>query len=227
MKKTVKTLIAIALSFAMLLTFVSCGIGTKQIVIDFIEDPDMRGFLNFSDTDAIAEILEAELPDEEISLIPVFTCGGLYTGDEPLFLYAIDKENAAALGLEEMADDTLYFTEASADSIELEIRVTKEEDGGYLEYDTANMTLNAESGVKGKLLKTVKEEFMTPSMQEGLFCFVNMETYTKIASAHMDKDITDIEAEIDSSSLLDFKGVVIETNKAGRVEKILEAHDYY
>ncbi len=227
MKKTLKALIAIALSFATILTFVSCGLGTNQVVIDFIDDPDMRGFLAFSDTQAIAEILEAELPDEEISLVPVYSCGGLYTDGEPLFLYAIDKENASALGLEEMADDTMYFTEASADSVELEIRVTKEEEGGYLEYDIAYMTLNAESGVKGKLLKTVQKEFMTPSVLEGLFCFVNMETYTKIASAHLDKEITDIEPEIDSSSLLDFKGVVIETNKAGRVEKILEAHNYY
>lgn len=68
----------------------------------------------------------------------------------------------------------MYFAEADADSVELEIRVTKEEDGEYL-----------------------------------------------------DKEITDIGAEIDSSSLLDFKGVVIETNKAGRVEKILESHNYY
>ncbi len=227
MKKTLKALTAIALSFATILTFVSCGIATKQIVIDFIDDPDKRGFLASSDTESIAEILEAELPDEEIGLIPVYNCGGLYANEDPVWLFAIDKENAAALGLEKMADDTMYFAEADADSVELEIRVTKEEDGGYLEYDIAYMTLNAESGVNGKLLKTVQKEFMTPSMHDYPIFFVNMETYTKIASAHLDKEITDICAEIDSSSLLDFKGVVIETNKAGRVEKILESHNYY
>ena len=227
MKKTLKALTAIALSFATILTFVSCGIATKQIVIDFIDDPDKRGSLASSDTEAIAEILEAELPDEGIGLIPVYNCGGLYANEDPVWLFAIDKENAAALGLEEMADDTMYFAEADADSVELEIRVTKEEDGGYLEYDIAYMTLNAESGVNGKLLKTVQKEFMTPSMHDYPIFFVNMETYTKIASAHLDKEITDIGAEIDSSSLLDFKGVVIETNKAGRVKKILESHNYY
>ncbi len=226
MKITIKSIIAIALSFATILTFVSCGISTKQLVIDFHQEEIYGSFLT-SDTAAIAEILEAELPDEEISLIPVFSCGGLYSEDDPIFLFAIDKENAAFLGIENMADDTLYFTEAPADTVELEIRVTKEEEGGFLEYDTANMILNAESGVKGKLLETIKKEFMTPSILEGPFFFVNMETYTKIASAHMDKEITDICAEIDSSGLLNFKGVVIETNKAGRVEKILEAHNYY
>ncbi len=227
MKKTIKSIIAIALSFAAILTFVSCGIGTKQIVIDFIDDPGMRDFLT-SDTAAIAEILEAELPDEEISLIPVYSfSSGMFADDEPIYIYAIDKENAWALGLESMADDTMYFVETDAEEINLRIDVTEEVDGGYLGYDTAHMTLNAESGVDGKLLKTVQKEFMTPSMLEDSFCFVSMETYTKIASAHMDKEITDIDAEVDSSGLLSFEGVVIETNKAGRVEKILEAHNYY
>lgn len=229
MKKTLKALTAIALSFATILTFVSCGIATKQIVIDFIDDPDKRGFLASSDTEAIAEILETELPDEEISLVPVFAFStGMFANDEPIHIFAIDKENASALGLEEMAYDTMYFAKTDADEITLTINVTEElADGNYHGYDLAEQTFNAESGVNGKLLETVKKEFMTPSMLEEPTCFVNMETYTKIASAHLDKEITDIGAEIDSSSLLDFKGVVIETNKAGRVEKILESHNYY
>lgn len=228
MKKTIKTLIAIALSFAMLLTFVSCGIGTSHLVINLYNaDSADHRYLLSEDTEAIAEILEAELPGEEIGIIPVFTCGGLYADGEPIHLFAIDKENAAALGLENMEDDTMYFAKAPASTVELEIRVTKEEDGGYLEYDTANMTFNAESGVKGKLLKTVEEEFMTPGMLENLTFFVNMETYTKIASAHIDKEIADINYEVDNGGLLDLRGIVVETNKAGRVEKILEAHDYY
>lgn len=229
MKKTVKSLIAIILSLTIVFSFAGCSKKAEPIVIDSYNDGSgMARTLLTSDVEAVAEILESELSYKDFRLISVYACGGAMYEGTPVHIIGIDTENAETLGFEKLEDGVLYFENAPAGSMELEINVTEVlEEGEYQAYDIEKLTYNTESGVETDFVKTVVDGFLTPSCEADTICFVNMKTYTEIASAYIGKEIKDIYSETHESELLDFKGIIVETGREKEVQSILGDGGYH
>lgn len=229
MKRTAKSLIAIILSLAFVFSFAGCSKNAEPIIVDSYNDGiGMARSLFTHDVETIEGIIGAELSPEEFGLTSVYACGGAVYEGTPVHVIGIDAENAEALGFEKLEDGVLYSEKTSADLMELEINVTEVlEDGGYHSYDITKLTYKAESGVEADFVRTIVDGFLTPSCEADTICFVNMKTYTEIASAYIGKEIKDIYSETHESELLDFKGIIVETTKEKEVLSILEEVGYH
>ncbi len=195
MKKIIKKSIALVLAFAAILCFAGCNSFGQNVIFvknstdfELADEPSIlfgAGQLIESDVEKINEGLNAEYPDEEISVVPVYgTDAQISMNDEIIRIYAIDPSHASFLGLEEMTNGTAYFADEQSSEIELKICVITEiEENGIVSGDLAYMTLDAQAGVSEKgLLSVLKDKCFTPSMLEEPVCFVTTNTFSEITA---------------------------------------------
>ncbi len=186
-------------------------IASRTIFVDCnFENTSIRK-MNHSDVDRIRNMISAKYPGRNINTIPVYDFNsGIYLDGSLVNLFAIDEKNCSFLGLNEMQDNTAYFLDKKMNKAEFDICVTKIVDGGFVSDKLEHLTLDAKGGVSEEsLVSVIKKENMMPSEFEDPVCFVNMNTFYKMASIMLDADISGVSDLGDYSELAELEGVYI------------------
>lgn len=241
MKKFIRKSIAAVLVIAAVLCFAGCNgaVGNDAIFIRSsinYELPDEpagiimdAGRLDYSDIAKVSDELKEEFPEEEISVVPVYSNdANVFSNDEVIFIYGVDPSHASHLGLEEMADGTAYFATEQSGKIDLEISVlTEETPDGCTFGDLAYMTLDAQTGVSEKgLLKVMQDECFTPGMLEFEVCFVTTNTYLEIASASLGAELKTLEEAEKFSGIINLLGMYVCAENSEEVRACLTELNY-
>lgn len=126
--------------------------------------------------------------------------------DNHINIFAIDEHNSFFIGVQEMINDTAYFSKKQSDTIEFRINVIKEAEGGFSTDEIKSLILKSSFGVSEKT--PVLSELM-PSMQGELNCFVNIETFKKITSVLLGENVNNIEQKADESELITLSNIYV------------------
>ncbi len=239
MKKIIKKSIALILAVITVLSLAACGAANSSLFIrtkvtsqNSSDEPVVildGSQLKTDDANVIAESLNEKFPDEEIGVVPVYSCENIFINGEVVHIIAIDSADAKYIGLEEMNKDTAYFATEQGEKIELDISViTEETEDGIESAEMKKMALDAKTGVSEEmLLKTLKEDFLTPGTVDDTICFATTETFVEICSVIVAKDISTIEQAEDASRSIELKGIYISADNSKDVEKYLNSLNYY
>lgn len=175
------------------------NIAIKTVRIDASFKDNSIKSVNSSDIKNIEKRLKQEYPNTNIKVIPVYTCIGTYINGSHVNIYAIDESNCFFIDLKTMTDETVYFTKKQSETIALEISVLEEVSGGFSSNELKPLIFKTAEGVSEKT--PILSELM-PSMKDDLTCFVNMETFKKISSIILSKEIQDVSEVSDESELI-------------------------
>ncbi len=237
MKKIIKKSIALVLAITAILCLAGCtGAGQKSVFVsrslaEPAEDVAIQfdaGMLTAADAEKITADLKAEFSEEDITVVPVYTCMNISMNGETIHIFGIDSNHAPFIGLEGMVDGTVYFAEDKGDSAKLDIGViTNETDEGIESAELDEMLLDAQAGVSEKMLyKTIKDKYFTPSMSEETVCFVATKTFLKICSALLAKDVVTLEEADSASDAVRMVGVEIYADNTKAVSDYLSENNY-
>ncbi len=239
MKKIIKKSIALILVVITILSLAACGgassslfIRTKVTSQNDSEEPVAildGSLLKTYDANMIAESLKEKFPDEEIGVVPVYSCENIFMNGEIVHIIAIDSADSKYIGLDEMDKDTAYFAAEHGEKIELDISViTEENEDGIESAEMKKMPLEAKTGVSEKmLLKTLKEDYLTPSTVDDTICFVTTETFVEICSVIVAEELSTIEQAEDASRSIELKGIYISADNSKDVEEYINSLNYY
>lgn len=184
------------------------NVAVRTVYVDACFDESSVREVASSDIGSINEKLKNEFPDNEISIIPVYTCMGVTVNGSAASVFAIDGQQSFFINLEQMNDDTAYFTGKQPNTVALEISVTEETSDGFHSGEIKRMLLTSSDGVSEKTpVLAAQNSYMTPGMKETSVCFVNIDTFKKIVSVLLAKDVGDIDETADNSELVSLSGL--------------------
>lgn len=179
----------------------------NTVYVDASFDDSSVRLVTSSDIENINKNLKTQFPNNDISVIPVYTCMGVSINGSSVNLFAIDKQQCFFVDLDQMPNDIAYFTKKQPDTVALEISVTEETVGGFSSAEIKRLLLKSSTGVPEET--PVLTKLLTPSMKEDPTCFVNMETFKKVVSVLLSKDVDDVNEVADNSELVTLSGIYV------------------
>ena len=148
----------------------------------------LRDSLSEAKVEALKFLLAEHFPEAKPEFLPLYAFNaGLGLDGADLSLFSLPQEGAELLGLNgRLADDTAYFTNPQAAEISLEINVlTSIDEDGFTSAKRETLTLRTKDGIAQSNPILASYPF-SPSQLARPMCFVNAETYQKIAAVFLD-----------------------------------------
>ncbi|MDR2646802.1 MAG: hypothetical protein LBB67_01570 [Oscillospiraceae bacterium] len=153
---------------------------------------------------AIKNLLSGEYKNTA-QVIPIYRSNGQIYSDElkkSVVLYGIAAEHAFLLNekLDRLADDTFYTAGTSKDSIEASIGVLGDEDKhGVTMTDLVKKEFSCVSVIAEDSPLLPDAELESETL---LSCFVSMDTFLEVLEIEVNRDVSDLDKELESDSLL-------------------------
>jgi len=209
---------------------------------DFLENVAMRTItveryfgnqsvrpVSFTDVFEVTKILEKEFPNTKITVVPVYTTNtGITANGGQLNFFAIESEHSFIVDLDEMLDNTAYFTRPQPNTIAIEISVLTEiTDNGFVSGALKRMILDTEIGATGNT-PILSTQNIFPSMLAYPTFFVNMNTFNEIAAIFLNRKIENIQ-DAAASGLISLHGIFVyvdELRMVSAVSSLLGKQDY-
>ena len=186
------------------------NISVKTICVDASFSETSVHPVTSSDINRIRDDVSKRFPGNEISVIPVYTCMGIFMNGKAVNLFAIEQEQRFFIDLEQMENDTVYFTKKQPETVALEISVTEDAGDGFQSNEMKRLLFHTAPGVSEKTpILAAQNQYLTPSMRELPVCFVNMETFQKIVSVLLGERIHSINEKTVNGELVMLAGLYI------------------
>lgn len=209
---------------------------------DFLENVAMRTItveryfgdhsvrpVSFADVSKLTEILDEELPNTEITVVPVYTTNtGITMDGGQINFFAIESDHSFMVNLDELIDNTAYFTRSQPSTVAIEISaITEITDNGFVSGALERVILDTEIGLF-KNTPILSTQNIFPSMLDYPTLFVNMNTFHEIASIFLNRKIENIQ-DVTESDLISLHGIFVyvdDLRLVSSVGSLLMKQDY-